>query len=152
RTGPSCATLPSAVGGAVRWAEVLLVGEPPQNAVPFPRPRVLVSEAALLFLSLSVWLALLLRAGAGHPLRLEMGIATLLWAGCLRAVRSAKLRAAASVGLALWIYVAVARLVPALQVPPRDAMLLSVDRALFGVTPAVLCERMTGPAWTDLFS
>ena len=63
---------------------------------------------------------------------------------------SARLRLLTSYGFMLWIYMAIADLIPLLDLEPKDELLLNIDRFLFGETPAF--QIQTFPWLTEVMS
>jgi hypothetical protein len=87
---------------------------------------------------------------------LEVSGATLVYASLLMLSRSSphrvRIRLLASYAFAVWFYCAVARITLALGTTLRDDVLLAIDKAWFGQTPAILAERAAAPWLTDLLS
>jgi len=124
------------------------------DASPGQRFPLFRQEVGLLLLGIGTGIALLVRAGVRHAAFLEVGIATLAYALALSLLRSPKVqlrrfRVATACGYALWFYVAIARIVPALGLTPRDDTLLALDRALFGETPAIAWQSYATPWLTE---
>jgi hypothetical protein len=88
----------------------------------------------------------------------EVGAVTLLYAVTVIVLRRReqdgfqKLRLALSYGFILWFYLAVARIVPALDVPTWDSTLRAADEALFGILPAAALESCAAPGLTEVLS
>ncbi|WP_224241118.1 phosphatase PAP2 family protein [Hyalangium gracile] len=110
----------------------------------------------LLTLGLLVWLG----AGAGplHPATgmvagialFQIVILVVLRRSTWVLLQKVRLASAYVVGLALFSAPRLA--VPALGLPTRDGLLLELDRALWGATPAVLLEPLARPWLTELMS
>jgi hypothetical protein len=62
------------------------------------------------------------------------------------------MRLFASFGFVVWFYCAIARITPALGTTLRDEVLLAIDEAMFGQTPAILFEQVATMWLTNLMS
>jgi membrane-associated phospholipid phosphatase len=121
-------------------------------------PRLWAHEAAqgLLALGLLVWLGV--DAGLSHPATGMIAGVVLFQAVVILALRNAaspllqKLRLASAYVVGLALFSAPRLVVPALGLPSRDGLLLGLDRALWGETPAVLLAPFARPWFTELMS
>ena len=101
---------------------------------------------------------LALLAGPLHPVTLEATGVTGLFALLLhllprgRGLGTERLHYVVRYGFLLWAFLGTARFVPALSRPLADATLLSVDRAIFGETPALRFDLARHPRLAELFS
>jgi membrane-associated phospholipid phosphatase len=115
-------------------------------------------ELAQGLLSLVLWGLLLLRVGLLHPATLLVGGVAVFQVGVVAALRGSssapwqKVRLASAYVVGLMLFSAPKWVVPALGLPVRDELLLGVDRALFGETPAVLLAPYARPWLTELMS
>jgi hypothetical protein len=120
-------------------------------------PPIYSFEWALFVLGGGALVALVVRAGVGHPVTLEATLALLLYGTAVLGLGRSpalgqKQRCVAAYGYVLWFYFAVARITPALGTPLRDTELYALDRMLFGETLAISCRIYTPPWLTELFS
>ncbi|NMO21362.1 phosphatidic acid phosphatase [Pyxidicoccus fallax] len=121
--------------------------------------RPYLHEVLLAGFGLVLSVALLLFAGPGTPVTVQVTGATALFimgvAGLARldgrphAFRARLLLAYAAT---FFFYASVKHTVPSLGLPSRDAWLLAADVRLFGVTPAVWLQRWSTPWVNDVFS
>jgi hypothetical protein len=113
-------------------------------------------EVALVALGCLTTGALLFLAKAWQLIVTEVSGVTLLYASLLVLSRNSpyrlRIRLLAAYAFAVWFYCAVARITPALGTPLRDDVLLALDTAWLGQTPAILAERAAAPWLTDLLS
>ncbi len=101
-------------------------------------------EKALLIVGSLCLLALVARAGATHPMTLQVAIGNLIYGAAIVACKrlgkrrdwGQRLRFAAAYLFILWFYAAVREITPALQTVHRDSLLLATDRYFLGETPA----------------
>jgi hypothetical protein len=120
--------------------------------------RLWAHEVAQGLLVLVLWGLLLFRVGALHLASLLMGGVAgfqIVVVAVLRGAASPlwqKLRLASAYVVGLMLFSAPRFVVPALGLPVRDELLLSVDRAIFGETPAVLLAPYARPWLTELMS
>ncbi|HYH99071.1 phosphatase PAP2 family protein [Hyalangium sp.] len=121
-------------------------------------PRLWAHEVAqgLLILGLLVWLGV--GAGLSHPatwMIAGLGAFQVMVVVTLRSSASTllqKLRLATAYLVGLALFSAPRIVVPALGLTSRDALLLELDRALWGETPAVLLAPYARPWLTELMS
>ena len=116
----------------------------------------LYHEYCCLFLASLISLGILVSTGAGHLFHLP------LLGGCIAIILAARfhrhkgtslrsrVRFLTAYGLMLWIYTAVADLIPLMQLTTYDDELRSIDRFIFGETPALMCPAQ--PWLTELMS
>ena len=113
--------------------------------------RLWAHEVAQGGLALVLWGLLVLRVGPLHPASLLMGGVAGFQVVAVAVLRG-KARLASAYVVGLLLFSAPRLVVPALGLPVRDELLLSVDRAIFGETPAVLLEPYARPWLTELMS
>ena len=116
----------------------------------------LYHEYCCLVLASLISIGILARTGAGHLFHFP------LMGGCVAIILAAhfhrdkgtslslRVRFLTAYGLMLWIYTAVADLIPLMHLKTYDHELRSIDRFIFGETPAIMCP--TQPWLTELMS
>jgi hypothetical protein len=116
-----------------------------------------IHEVTLVALGIGTTFALL-AARHGRTVLREALTATTIYAAVISTCRSRrgglnqKFCFIASFAFVLWFYWAIERITPALGTRLRDGVLLALDQAMFGQTPAVYCERIAASWSTDLMS
>jgi hypothetical protein len=117
-----------------------------------------VHEVALIALGIGTSLALAVAGSRPMPVLPEVVAGSGLYASVIFACRgqtkrlNQRIRLLASFAFVTWFYCAVAHITPALGTKLRDGMLLAIDEAMFGKTPAIFCERVATARLTDLMS
>ncbi|TWU11139.1 phosphatase PAP2 family protein [Allorhodopirellula heiligendammensis] len=115
-------------------------------------------ELLLVTLGFGTALALALRLGWFHPATLHAFVVTLVFFLTCWALREResdriqKLRYLIGYVFVLWFYLSVGSFVVAMRLPTRDAELLAIDEAMFGVTPAVRMQLLQSFYLTELMS
>ena len=110
-------------------------------------------EVALIALGVGTTLALLLASSPSNGVLIEVIVALTLYGSVVAwpaRTNRFRIRFLASYAFVVWFYTAVARITPALGIALRDGPLLAIDEALFGQTPAILCERAATTRFTDV--
>lgn len=121
-------------------------------------PRLWAHEKAQGLLALVLLALLLLRVGPLHPATLLLAGVTVFQVSVVAALRGRastllqKVRLASAYAVALALFSAPRLVVPALGLTTWDGVLLGVDRALLGETPAVLLAPYARPWLTELMS
>ncbi|MBN1203508.1 MAG: phosphatase PAP2 family protein [Myxococcaceae bacterium] len=120
--------------------------------------RLWAHELAQGLLALVLFGALVVRAGPLHPATLMIAGIVAFQIGVVAALRSSsstrvqKLRLASAYVVGLLLFSAPRAVVPALGLSSRDELLLGIDRALFGETPALRIAPYSRLWLTELMS